>query len=300
MGFGALEQAELLLRNGQAPDAIAIVLGALADPESQAAAAADGLAQQLDQRGDSQGAIDVLRKAIENIGFHFYLLYTLGRITTRMGAPDKAAVYFRLAHCCIGWTESLERGYTLSHDFFSPNIPTWNRMFGEHIHQAPIRYLEIGSWQGGSASWLLDKVIGPRGGNMVCIDTFAGSSEHGGLTEHIDIEKIFDSNLARTGRSDLVTKIVGRSRDVLPMLSQDQFDLVYIDGAHEAKFVLQDAILSLPLVKRGGFLLFDDLDFTFPDHPEQDTILAINFFLSVFRDDISVVEKTHQLLVRRN
>lgn len=36
------------------------------------------------------------------------------------------------------------------------------------------------------------------------------------------------------------------------------FDFVYIDGDHSAKAVLQDFILSLPLVKQGGIIAFDD------------------------------------------
>jgi len=41
-------------------------------------------------------------------------------------------------------------------------------------------------------------------------------------------------------------------------LMNEHFDFIYIDGAHEAKFVIQDAVLALPLLKPGGYILFDD------------------------------------------
>jgi len=42
------------------------------------------------------------------------------------------------------------------------------------------------------------------------------------------------------------------------------YDIVYIDGSHVANDVLQDAVLVWQLVKVGGFMIFDDYPFTFP------------------------------------
>ena len=36
------------------------------------------------------------------------------------------------------------------------------------------------------------------------------------------------------------------------------FDAVIIDGDHRAKYVIEDFLLSLPLVKTGGYIMFDD------------------------------------------
>jgi len=39
--------------------------------------------------------------------------------------------------------------------------------------------------------------------------------------------------------------------------------MIYVDGAHEASIVIQDAVNSHRLIAPGGFLLFDDLNFKF-------------------------------------
>jgi predicted O-methyltransferase YrrM len=58
----------------------------------------------------------------------------------------------------------------------------------------------------------------------------------------------------------------GKSQNVLPnlLLSMQnaelpRFDLVVIDGDHRADSVYEDAVNSYMLVKRGGWLMFDDV-----------------------------------------
>jgi predicted O-methyltransferase YrrM len=198
-----------------------------------------------------------------------------------------------------GWTASEERGYTFSHDYFSGHIATWQRWFAETITTAPIRILEVGSWQGGSTLWLLDHVIAARGGEISCCDTWAGSSEHTFLGSlGLSLEELFDANVARTGLSKHVRKCKGRSQDVLPSLPAGSFDLIYIDGAHEAQTVIQDAIHAHRLLAPGGFLLFDDLNYSFADSA-QNTANAIDFFCRTFAADYRECERGAQLLLQR-
>jgi predicted O-methyltransferase YrrM len=253
------------------------------------------------KRGDVRGALEVLKKfAAGGLGtFHTY--YRLAEYHRLLGDFDQTYRNHRLAHAQLGWPESVSHGYLFTHDYFSPMIPFWQRRFSQHITIAPINALEIGSWQGGSATWLLDKVISRRGGRLTCIDTFEGSSEHIGLMANLgrSLEDIFDNNIRRTGHGDLIRKIVGPSQRVLPTLAGEDFDFIYIDGAHEAKYVIQDAVLCWGLLKQGGYMLFDDLNFPFHAHPEQNTSRATDFFLSVMVDDLEILEHTNQLLVRR-
>jgi predicted O-methyltransferase YrrM len=180
-------------------------------------------------------------------------------------------------------------------------IPHWEHRFANQVTSAPIQALEIGSWQGGSATWMLDKIISRRGGRLTCIDPFEGSSEHVEIMGTLGntLENIFDGNITRTGHGGLLRKFVGYSQDILPTLAGEKFDFIYIDGAHEAKFVIQDAVLCWGLLKLGGHLLFDDLNFSFSNHTEQNTVRATDFFLSVMMDDLEVLERQNQLFVRR-
>ncbi len=250
------------------------------------------------RRGRPATAVAVLRTLVVAGEADYWTHHLLGQNYGVLGDFAAAAKHFRTAHALIGWQESARQGYEFTHDYFSSNIPSWRTWFAERITAAPIAALEIGSWQGASAAWLLDAVVGPRGGTLTCIDTFAGSSEHQALGLDA-LETLFDANIARTGQTERVRKLVGTSQSILPRLHGETFDFIYIDGAHEAKLVIQDAVLSWGLLRVGGFLLFDDLAFTFSATPEQDTHRAIEFFLSVFADDLAVIERGRQLLLQR-
>ena len=38
----------------------------------------------------------------------------------------------------------------------------------------------------------------------------------------------------------------------------DPFDLIYVDGGHYAPNVLEDAVLSYQILRKGGIMVFDD------------------------------------------
>lgn len=256
--------------------------------------------------GQPRAANDALLDVVARGDADFWTFYNLADARRHLGDWRGVFDASRRAHAIAGWPESLTHGYRFTHDYFSANLPVWQGWFQQHIREAPLRALEIGSWQGGSACWLLDSVIGPRGGSLTCIDPFSGSSEHSGFLPGLllqlgtSLEGLFDDNILKTGRREKVDKRVGYSQDLLPGLHDSgKFDFIYIDGAHEAKFVIQDAILCWQLLSPEGYLAFDDLPFTFADRPEQNTVRAIDFFLSVFADDLEVLDRSRQLLLRR-
>ncbi len=263
-------------------------------------------AQALTTLGRHRAALDALLEVVARGEADFWTWYNVAEARRHLGDWDGVFEASRQAHALAGWPDSAAHGYRFTHDYFSANLWNWQDWFARHVTAAPVRALEIGSWQGGSACWLLDRVVGPRGGSLVCIDPFAGSSEHAGFLPGVlndvgaSLERLFDDNIARTGRADQVRKLVGYSQDALPSLAGETFDFIYIDGAHEAKFVIQDALLCWRLLPAGGHMLFDDVPFTFADRPEQDTARAIDFFLSLFGDELDVLVRERQLLLRRH
>lgn len=109
----------------------------------------------------------------------------------------------------------------------------------------PSRYLEIGTFKGGSALLVnaaLDLL--ESNGRMVCVDPEPKiAPEHWQKIEH---------------RTTLLT---GFSPDILPEAVEaagGKFDLVLIDGDHTYQGVLRDAIGVMPHVADGAYLLFHD------------------------------------------
>ena len=297
----ALKGAREFVSWGELDEALTILTSEWDPADALASEAADLKAGILFAKGDTAGALEPLAELVVAGNANFHTHYRLAEYHRALGNIDQTILNHRLAHAQFGWTESVRHGYSFTHDYFSPNIPAWESWFKNVVTAAPIEALEIGSWQGGSASWLLDKVISRRGGRLTCIDTFEGSSEHahfiGGLGS--SIETMFDNNIIRTGHGDKLRKLVGYSQVVLPTLWGEKFDFIFIDGAHEAQFVIQDAVLCWGLIQPGGFILFDDANFTFAQRPMQNTIRALEFFLSVFGDDLKIIDQGAQLLIQR-
>jgi predicted O-methyltransferase YrrM len=260
-------------------------------------------AECLAALGQREEAVELLEITALRDPSNYWLFYNLASLYRELGNRDMALDATWRVHACLGWQESPTHGYVFTHDYFAANIPAWTDWFSRLVLAAPIDCLEIGSWQGGSATWLLDKIVGPRGGHLSCIDTFEGSSEHAAWIGGIGatLEELFDRNIARTGRAAQCRKIVGRSQDVLRRLADERFDFIYIDGAHEAKYVIQDALLAWPLLRDGAFMLFDDTHFEFADRPEQNAQTAISAFQSWFGDEMDVLTppQERQLLVRK-
>ncbi len=254
-----------------------------------------------EHKGDNARACAILESASQNGEAVFWTYYQLGSIYRNIGDFKKSREAYYRAHTAAGWLESEQKGYVFTHDFFSPNIPDWTRWFDEHITQSPIVCGEIGSWQGGSTTWLLDKIVSKRGGKMVCIDTFEGSSEHAAWLDGIGgkLKDLFEHNITATGHAHYCQPLVGDSKVILRSLEPNSFDFFYIDGAHEAIYAMQDAVLVWPLVRDRGFILFDDYDYNFPNAPQRNTGRAIDAFMSIFEEEIEIVAKGRQVLVRK-
>eukprot|EP00961_Rhodomonas_salina_P210510 2842446-Rhodomonas_salina.3 len=132
-----------------------------------------------------------------------------------------------------GWSEGLE----LSCDWFSHNISAWERVFkhlgwleaapccsqgGSNSDQNRGRrtVLEIGVWEGNSAAWLLQHVVGS--GVLLCVDSFRGGEEHCG-EDFTSIEARFRQNM-QTALSSMqptsaqVLLLKGLASQVLPAL----------------------------------------------------------------------------------
>lgn len=112
--------------------------------------------------------------------------------------------------------------------------------------------LEIGSFEGASAVWLMDHAPNLT---LTCVDIFGPAFDD--VTG--EYEQRFERNVAEYG--DRVIKLKGKSAEVLQSLPQrPAYDLIYIDGDHSYEGAKKDAELAYPLLKKGGILIFDDYD----------------------------------------
>jgi predicted O-methyltransferase YrrM len=188
--------------------------------------------------------------------------------------------------------------------WFDMNIDTWTRHLSS-LKDTAINALEVGCFEGRATTWLLDNILTHKDAKITCIDTFEGGIEHGTIAK-VDFEPIkerFNENIKEV--KEKVNIIEGYSLDCLRFISSplheefEPYDIVYIDGSHQAVDVLQDITLSWPLMKVGGIMILDDYMWdAYPD-PTLNPRLAIDSFLSVYNGKYELLHKEYQVIVRK-
>jgi Predicted O-methyltransferase len=139
----------------------------------------------------------------------------------------------------------------------------WSGAEGRDLHDAltyackarTIRsYLEIGVDGGGSLNSVLC-VTKPK--RIVLCDLFDPTyCNHGDTWPHIKAVLDYFSASAEVLKGD--------SKSVIPRL-RETFDLITVDGDHRAEGATADLHNAWPLLKKGGFLVMDDINHT--DYP---------------------------------
>lgn len=148
--------------------------------------------------------------------------------------------------------------------------------------------MEIGVFEGASLLWMLENVLTDPSSRATAIDIFPG-----------DLEEKFIANLDMSGFREKVKVLKGTSQQQLRSLPLNSFDIIYVDGSHVAKHVYLDAALSWDLLTTGGLLMFDDYLYV-PQLPsDQRPTAPIDAFIHAFGDELEIVHKAYQLVVRK-
>lgn len=179
-------------------------------------------------------------------------------------------------------------GYVFSSDWFSDNIPVWREHLACLLGTPGLRILEVGSFEGRSACWLLQNILVDDTDRLDCVDRFGDR-----------YSAIFDHNVRTAGGAAKIRKLAGLSQEVLRTLTLYSFDAAYIDGSHTAPDVLEDVVLVFRLLKPGGILILDDYEW----HDAGDTLLepriAVDAFLDVFAGKYDLLHREYQIIVRK-
>ena len=206
-----------------------------------------------------------------------------------------------------------KKNYRFTNDWFQNSKAIWDQLIPQ-IN--PTKILEIGSYEGASACYLIDKYSESNCIEMHCIDNWEGGLEHkiGGeaMTDMSSVEKNFLHNVTiskehsksevslhiHKGPSDL------KLAEMLASGKKNYFDLIYIDGSHQAPDVLCDAILSFRLLRIGGVIIFDDYlwneKLPYGVDPIRSPKLAIDAFTNIYCRKIKIIpSRLYQLYIQK-
>lgn len=160
--------------------------------------------------------------------------------------------------------------------------------------------IELGTFRGASAQWMLQNVFTHPSSTYYCVDTFEGSAEH--KVNSIDCSE--NESFTRHRLKDFKNCLILREFSNAFLLSkatsmQSSADFIYVDAAHDSMNVLRDGVLSFEMLKSGGIMIFDDYSWREMPREIDNPRMGIDSFLSSYADAIEVVAKRSQVVVRK-
>lgn len=196
--------------------------------------------------------------------------------------------------------------YNFSTSWFSPQLQAiWTEIL---LREKPTKLLEIGSFEGRSAVFMIETLANLQHIELHCIDPWTGSQEHAGM-ELGNLQQVFHNNISIAEAKAEFTpniQLYPTTSDVaLPVLlsnvGRGYFDFIYVDGSHEAADVLFDAVNAFKLLRGGGVMVFDDyLWYNNPADIIRAPKIAIDDFVNIHFDKLQVYGGVpYQLIVKK-
>jgi predicted O-methyltransferase YrrM len=176
-----------------------------------------------------------------------------------------------------------------TNDHFSDRIPLFKKFLSNLVGKPDLCFLEIGTFEGKSALWMLENILIHESSRLYCVDPFQSSG----------VQRRFENNTHEYKSKIHLGK--GKSQDVLltPLIQNQRYDFIYIDGYHESKQVLEDAVLCFGLLKVDAVMIFDDYLW----HPELGTTktprIAINSFIRCYSEYLRLLDINYCVTVKK-
>lgn len=123
-----------------------------------------------------------------------------------------------------------------------------------HMLNARSKVAEIGVWYGRTSSVLLSN----NNIHLFAVDTFEGSEEHQDELKGKTFQDDYVNTIKKLGCEKRVSVIKGESTKIAKDFKNDNFDLIFIDAAHDYENVKNDILAWTPKLKSGGLMILHD------------------------------------------
>lgn len=182
-------------------------------------------------------------------------------------------------------------------DWTSSYVDTWKAVFSlffdadtPHLH-----FLEVGCFEGRSTIWMLENVLRHETSRITCIDKWSDDYWHSGMESTYEV---FIANVRRFGSKVIIAR--GKSSDMLrnPAIIGQKYDFIYVDGLHEPKNIVEDAVMAWPMLRVGGVMAFDDY-LLGPQRSSLYPKTGVDAFLSAYNGTYALIVKGTQVFIQK-
>ena len=184
------------------------------------------------------------------------------------------------------------------YDWFSFKSSNWKNYLSDYKDKENLNFLEIGSHEGRSCSWLLDNILTHETSRMHCVDIFYDDGYEKKFGESLKTR--FFKNTKKYGEKIILHEEWSFDFLTKENIKKEKYDFIYVDGNHIAKCVIEDSVLSFRLLKSNGILIFDDYDWNKNNlPPEKRPEIAIDAFLQIYKNLINVLYSGSQVIIKK-
>ncbi len=195
-----------------------------------------------------------------------------------------------------------EKKYTVS---WFTEVHALENVLKDLNKESELHFLEIGCYEGKSTTWFIENYLKNEKSSITCVDSWIPDTDS--IDKDTDVLTImgvkdrFEHNVKTTGKIDQVVIKNGLSNEMLfdSEVREKQYDLIFIDGNHTTKYVMEDSVLSWGLLKVGGIMVFDDYKWRLHDRETLRPKLAIDSFCKVYGDYLQIVYNGYRLAVKK-
>ena len=194
-----------------------------------------------------------------------------------------------------------EKKYTVS--WFS-EVGALENVLKDLNKESELHFLEIGCYEGKSTTWFIDNYRKNGKSTITCVDPWLPYSQVDNKDVEFNLNGVkdrFEHNVKTTGKIDKVVIKHGKSNEMLfdSEVRGKQYDLIFIDGNHTTKYVMEDSVLSWGLLKIGGIMVFDDYQWRLHQRETLRPKLAVDSFCKVYGDYLQIVYNGYRLAIKK-
>jgi predicted O-methyltransferase YrrM len=171
--------------------------------------------------------------------------------------------------------------------YFTDHLPVWEKILSD-FKTRPNICLEIGALYGGSSVYMLEEFCKEEGSHHYIMD--------------INTNEYIENNIAPY--KDRLTYMLGESADSFKKFNhknqtKEFLDIVYIDGNHLSKYVLEDAVNAFYCLKNYGVMIFDDFGGGLEQEPHLQVKTGVDSFIHAYRKYVNVIHIGYQLILQK-
>jgi cephalosporin hydroxylase len=171
--------------------------------------------------------------------------------------------------------------------YFTEHIPVWEHFLSD-LKTTPNVCLEIGALYGGSSVYIIEEFCKKEDSHHYIMD--------------INTNEYIENNIEPY--KDKVTYLLGESADSFKSFNhngetKEFLDLIYVDGNHLSKYVLEDAVNCFYCLKNYGIMIFDDYGGGLEQEEHLQVRTGVDGFVHAYRKYLNIVHVGYQLIVQK-